>query len=142
MSTPSVTRFLAILAIAIPLRASFTIAAPPASGPAPKPQQPADAKASLERVLPDVNFVGIPASDAFDFLREITAVKIDVDWPALEKAGAPRNTPLTLKAKNEKLSVVLDRLLAGLHAKQPLGYEPNGDAIHISTKSELAKKKK
>ena len=110
------------------------LAAPPTTKP--------DAKAALELVLPPMNFAETPASDVMDFLRDITAVRIDVDWAALEKAGVTRQTPLTLKAKNEKFSAVLDRLLAGLHAKQPLGYEPDGDTVRISTKSELSKGKK
>ena len=112
----------------------------PAAFAAPPKEVAGPAETALHKTIANVNFKGVAVSDAFDFLRDISGVKFDVNWDALEKAGVTKKTPLSIDAKDLKLSAVLDRLLADVHAKEALVYAPDGDSVRISTEADLKSK--
>ena len=87
---------------------------------------------ALAKALPEVTFDRVPVSDVLDFLRDITGVKIDVDWQKLEAAGVERNAPVNLRAKDisfaQALQLVLDNAGA---AKQEIGFEVKDGRVVI-----------
>jgi hypothetical protein len=68
--------------------------------------------ASLARKLPEMKFDGVAFSDCVDFLRDVTAANIVVNWRALEAAGVTRETLVNLKVRNVSLRKALTLLLA------------------------------
>ena len=68
----------------------------------------------LDRKLPEVNFKDNRFEDVIDFLRDVTGANIFVNWRALELAGIPKDTKLTVQIKDVKfekaLRMILDRL--------------------------------
>jgi hypothetical protein len=67
--------------------------------------------------LPEVNFNAIPFSDACSFLRDVTGVKIRVDWSEVQRAGVKRETPVSLRVRDVPLSNVLTLLLESVPTK-------------------------
>lgn len=68
-------------------------------------------RAMLERALPEVTFDGVGLSDVIDFLRDLTAANIFVNWRALEGAGIDRNAPVNLRLRQVKFSKALQLIL-------------------------------
>src|SRR5687767_11682430 len=69
---------------------SFVLAAPEA------PAARTTVGRSLNRTLPEMNFDGVALTDAVDFLRDITAANIVVNWRALEGAGVTPETVVNI----------------------------------------------
>ena len=80
---------------------------------APDPKHPRAAvkvgklPADTDRTLPEINFGGQALSDVIDFLRDVSGLKIQVDWPALERAGIAKTAPVNARLKDLKSSTVL-----------------------------------
>jgi hypothetical protein len=107
------------------------------------PQQAQGARpvaAALNRSLPEMNFDGVALSDAIDFVRDITAANIVVNWRALEGAGVTRETLVNLKLRNVSLRKALTLLLSEASAGEGVTYSVDDGVIEITT-SELANKK-
>ena len=98
------------------------------------------AEQALAGILPEINFNAVAAGDVFEFIRDITKSDINVDWDALQNAGVDKNTPVTLRVKNEKLSEVLGQLFQNFNPTEPLAFKPDGKTIRISTEAKLNKK--
>ncbi|CAN5392856.1 hypothetical protein BH09PLA1_BH09PLA1_04080 [soil metagenome] len=97
---------------------------------------------ALGRVLPEVNFNSIGAGDVVEFLANITQLKIDANWDALEAAGARKDTAVTLRIRNHTVKRVLRLLLddIGGSTGAKLDYVVDGDHVLISTRDDLLKK--
>jgi hypothetical protein len=63
--------------------------------------------AELDRRLPEINFAGQGLSDVLDFLRDVTGMKIAVDWEALKMAKVGKETPVTARLRDVKLSTMM-----------------------------------
>jgi hypothetical protein len=100
----------------------------------------AEMKTSLDRRLPEVNFAQIPVGDTIDFLRDITAANIFVNWRTLEVAGVTRKQPVTLRLRDVTLRTVLWLLLESAQAKPdaPLDFRVDKGIITISTPPDIA----
>jgi hypothetical protein len=98
------------------------------------------AKTSLDRQLPEVNFSQIPVGDTIDFLRDITAANIFVNWRTLEVAGVTRKQPVTLRLRNVSFRTVLWLLLESAQAKSdaPLDFRVENEILIISTAPDIA----
>jgi hypothetical protein len=96
--------------------------------------RPADLK--LERPLPSVQLPNVSFSDSIEFLRDITAADIYVDWNAIQKVGVTKQTPVTFVAHNIRLWAVLDFLLIQA-GDENLGYKIDHGLITISTINNL-----
>ena len=94
----------------------------------------------LDRPLPEVRFEQIPLGDTIDFLRDITAANIFVNWRALEVAGVTRKQPVTLRLREAPLRTVLWLLLESAQAKPDAALEFRVDkgVITISTAPDVA----
>jgi hypothetical protein len=67
--------------------------------------------AQLGKPLPELRFNGNYLGDVLDFMRDITGKNIQTDWPALEKAGITRDTPITVKLKNVDANAALTAIM-------------------------------
>ena len=103
------------------------------------PQAPAQRTTSrtLARTLPEMNFDGVALADAVDFLRDITAANIVVNWRALEGAGVTRETVVNLKLRSVSLRKALSLLLSEAGGGEGITYTVDEGVIEITT-SELA----
>jgi hypothetical protein len=68
-------------------------------------------EAAIEKRLPGVNLDAVGLSDAIDFLRDISGANIFVNWKALEAAGIDKNTPITLRMRDVKVTTALTAVL-------------------------------
>jgi hypothetical protein len=87
--------------------------------------------AQLEKPLPEINFQGQGFADVIDFLRDVSAANIFVDWRALEKAGIDKNAPVTARLRNVKLKTALDKVLESVAPKNKLGWKADQGVITI-----------
>src|SRR4051812_42358122 len=70
------------------------------------------AEAALDRVLPEVQFDGLPFDEAISRLEQVAKVRLLVDWPRLDAAALNRKAPVQLRARGIRLSEALGRILA------------------------------
>lgn len=98
-------------------------------------------RASLARTLPELKFDGVAFSEAIDFLRDITAANLTVNWRALEGAGVTKDTVVNLKVRGVTLRKALSLLLAEAGgADGAITYTVEEGVIEITT-NELADRK-
>jgi len=83
----------------------------PATPSADEAKMNGKALASLDRVLPAVNFDGVGFGDVLDFLKDVSGVKIVAPWDKLKAVGVEKNKPMTLNVRNEKFADVLNVVL-------------------------------
>ena len=94
----------------------------------------------LERPLPEINFDKVGFTDAVDFLRDVSGANIFVNWRALENAKLDRNSPVTARMRDIKLSKALAIILDSLGGDTvKLGYTVDDGVITISTDDDLAR---
>src|SRR3954465_8694901 len=60
-------------------------------------------RAMLARTMPELKFDGVAFSDAIDFLRDVTAANLVVNWKALEGVGVTKETIVNLKVRGVTL---------------------------------------
>ncbi len=96
--------------------------------------------ASLSRALPEMKFDGVALTDCVDFLRDITAANIVVNWKALKGAGVTPETVVNLKLRGVSLRKALSLLLAEAGGGEGVTYTLDDGVIEITT-AELANKK-
>lgn len=92
---------------------------------------------SMGRTLPEMNFDGVALTDCIDFLRDITAANIVVNWKALEGAGVTPETVVNLKLRNVSLRKALSLLLSEAGGGEGITYSVDEGVIEITT-TELA----
>jgi hypothetical protein len=66
----------------------------------------------LDRRLADIRFSGQCLVDVIDFLKDVTGMRIQVDWPALQAAGVGKDTEVSSKLKDARASEALDTILS------------------------------
>ncbi|HWP39446.1 MAG TPA: hypothetical protein VNL70_00875, partial [Tepidisphaeraceae bacterium] len=95
--------------------------------------------AQLERKLPEVRFDNVAFADVIDFLRDVSATNIFVNWRALEAAGIDRNAPVTARLRDVKFSKALSTILSDVGGGLVrLGYTIDEGVITISTEEDLS----
>ena len=98
-------------------------------------------RATLARTMPELKFDGVAFSDAVDFLRDVTAANLVVNWRALEGAGVTKDTVVNLKVRGVTLRKALSLLLAEAGgADGAITYTVEDGVIEITT-TELADRK-
>jgi hypothetical protein len=94
----------------------------------------------LNQRLPDVSVRDMPLDQVVDFLAELTHLSIVVRWQTLADIGIPRDQPISLQAKNLRLSQVLWLLMneaGGGDVK--LAYRASGTLLVLSTEQDLGR---
>ncbi len=56
-------------------------------------------------------FDDAPLSDVIDYVAQVTALDVDVDWDSLSEIGIDEDTPVTLKLSSVNVRTMLDRVL-------------------------------
>jgi uncharacterized membrane protein YgcG len=98
-------------------------------------------RAMLARAMPELKFDGVAFSDAVDFLRDVTAANLVVNWRALEGAGVTKDTVVNLKVRGVTLRKALSLLLSEAGgADGAITYTVEDGVIEITT-TELADRK-
>jgi hypothetical protein len=70
----------------------------------------------LDTNLPEVRFQQIALKDALDFLKDISGATFQVDWKAFKAQKLTEKAPVSVDAKNKKLSEVLTQLFVAAGA--------------------------
>jgi hypothetical protein len=96
--------------------------------------------AAADRMLPEINFGGQALSDVIDFLKDVSGLKIEVDWTALEKAGIAKDAPVMVKVRDVKFSTALRFVLESVSdGKSAIECSSTGEVLKIAAKP-MAKK--
>jgi type II secretory pathway component HofQ len=95
---------------------------------------------ALRRPLPDVKLDSVSIADALDYIRDVTAVNIVVNWRALEAAGVSKDTTVTVRLRGVPLRRVLQVILSEAGGTTELAFTHDEDVMEITTK-ELADKR-
>jgi hypothetical protein len=104
---------------------------------APAASQNAQAKASLNRVLPAINFTNVTLRDAVDFLRDVSGANIHANWKAIEAAGVTADTTINVKLRSVTLRKVLGLVLSEASGGVGLTFYIDEGVVEITT-SEIA----
>ena len=99
------------------------------------------ARQSLTRTIPNFKAEALGLADVIDFLRDVTAVNLFVNWRALEAAGVGRNAPITLTLGQSTVAEVLDKVLPQAAASSAkgakLGYGVDQGIVVVSTEDDV-----
>lgn len=93
----------------------------------------------LNRTLPELKFDGVALGEAFDFLHDVTAVNLHINWKALEGIGVSKDTQVNLKLRQVTVRRALELILSEAAPGGELGYEVDKGVIEVTTR-ELADK--
>ncbi|MFI5377872.1 MAG: hypothetical protein ACHRHE_01080 [Tepidisphaerales bacterium] len=88
-------------------------------------------------VLPEIRFDAIPLADVVDFMRDVTSIKVVVDWAALQEAGVTKATPVTIKLRDASIGAVLSAILKSIETREPLDFTLEEKLIRITTAAHL-----
>jgi hypothetical protein len=102
--------------------------------------QPVNTIGILSQRVPELTFDEVPLEQVIEWLGEFTNLNINVRWQFLADAGVDRDTPISLRARNLRLSQVLWLIMneaAGPDLK--LGYRASGNLLVLSTVDDLDK---
>jgi len=106
---------------------------------APRPQ-PANTLGILNQRVPELTFEDLPLEQVMDWLAEFTRMNVTVRWQILADAGLDRDKPISIHARNLRLSQVLWLIMseaAGTEIK--LAYRASGNLLILSTSDDLDK---
>lgn len=110
-----------------------------ARGPVARAQQPATL-ALLGQRLPEVAFTEAPFEQVVEWLGDVMQVNIVVHWQALEDLGISRDKPISLRARNLRLSQVLWLILNEAGGSDVrLAYQASDNLILISSHDDLGR---
>jgi hypothetical protein len=85
--------------------------------------------------LPEVNFTNVALKDGVDFLRDVTAANIHVNWRAIEIAGIAQDTNVNMHLRNVSLRKALTLLLSeAAGGTNTLAFYSDQGVIEITTK--------
>lgn len=105
----------------------------PASRPTTQPQVDPALLARLDRKMPEVKFDAVGLSDVFDFMQDVSGIRIVVDWQALEHAGIRRDTPVSLDLRNVTVSKAMTAILDSVAKPGVMTWRPSGNLLLVTT---------
>lgn len=103
-------------------------------GPLPELKRPASTLAVLERRVPEMTVDNAPLQDVLSAIGEFTGANLIAQWPELEAAGVPRDTPISLRARQLPVKTVLWVIMQQAALDVELAYEAREQMIIISTR--------
>lgn len=81
---------------------------------------------------------GVPFREAVDRLQKLIDAPIEVDFQALEKVGAPSDSPVTVHARQASLSAILQQMLSRPVGGLRLDFAVHDGVIEIGTLDDVA----
>ena len=97
-----------------------------------------DALHLLNQQIPELTFQDLPLEQVVQWLGEFTQLNVSVRWQTLQEAGVERDKPITVHARNLRLSQVLWLIMneaGGSEVK--LAYRASGNLLVLSTAADL-----
>ena len=94
----------------------------------------AQARVSLDRQLPAINFANVAMRDAIDFLRDVSGANIHVNWRAIEASGIGPDTVINIKLRQVPLRKVLRLLLSEAAGGESLAFYLDDGVVEITTR--------
>lgn len=88
------------------------------------------------RVL-QVAFVESDLESVLEWVSRYTGTTVLIRWNALEAAGISRDTPISLKARNLRMSQILWLIMNEIDAGEKLAYRASGSLLVFSTHADL-----
>jgi hypothetical protein len=86
----------------------------------------------LDKVT-EINFTGQDLRLLVDYLKDVSGLKIDMNWDALAKAGITKTSPVFLRVKSARVSTILRLILEMLSDGQtPLRGEFKDETITVT----------
>lgn len=92
----------------------------------------------LSQRVPEISFVDVPLESVVAWVAESEGVNVVVRWQTLEDVGVERDTPITLRLRNVRLSQALLMVLAeagGVDTR--LAYRAEDGVLTISTADDI-----
>ncbi len=109
-------------------------------GSSPRVGQPRNTFDILNQRIPEVEFVNQPLDSVIEWLGELTQLNIVVRWQTLADAGIERDTPISIKVRNLRLSQVLWLIMNEVgRGDIELAYRASGSLLVFSTADDLGK---
>ena len=103
-----------------------------------EPQPPMSALELLDKRVPEVSFEETPFEQVVEWLREHTGVNVTVHWQVMQDAGLERDTPISLKARNIRLSQVLWMIVnQAAGSELEMAYRVSDDLITLSLREDF-----
>ena len=110
------------------------------------PQRPAqqpprtDTFQILNQRIPELTFQDLPLEQVMQWLGEFTQLNISVRWQILQDAGVDKDKPISIQARNLRLSQVLWLIMNDAGGSEiKLGYRASGNLLVLSTAEDLDK---
>lgn len=94
----------------------------------------------LNQRVPEITFQEQPLEQVMEWLTDYTGMNVSVRWQMLEDNGIERDKPISIKARNLRLSQILWMIMneaGGSDIK--LAYRASGNLIILSTHEDLGK---
>ena len=99
-----------------------------------------DIQTILNRRVAEIEFHDAPLEMVFEWIQKYSGAHVYVRWPVLEDAGIARDKPITVKARNRRLELVLWLILNEASAGEvSLAYQADAELIIISTAADLGR---
>lgn len=134
------TRFCSLLVAVVLVVASAEAQSARRNGNVRPVQAPMTTMQMLNQRLPEVSFIDTPLEQVFEFVEGLTKANVVVKWQLLNDNGVNRDKPITIKAKNVKLSQFLWMLMSEVGGSDlKLAYRASGNMITFSTDDDLGK---
>lgn len=110
-----------------------------ARGGAPR-AEPKGTLQLLNQRVPEVRFQETPLESIMDWLADYTKLNISVRWQTMSDAGVSRDKPISIQARNLRLSQLLWMIMneAG-GADVKLAYRASGNLLILSTAEDLGR---
>lgn len=94
----------------------------------------------LNQRLPEIRFDAVPFETVMQYIQELTQINVSVRWEKLENAGVERDAPITIQARNLRLSQVLWMIMnAATDSDLTLAYRMSGNLLILSTEEDLGR---
>jgi uncharacterized membrane protein YgcG len=94
----------------------------------------------LNQRLPEVRFEETPFEQVMAWVGDFTKLNISVRWQMLADAGVERDTPISVQARNLRLSQVLWLIMnAAGGTEVKLAYRASGSLLVLSTDDDLGR---
>jgi beta-lactamase regulating signal transducer with metallopeptidase domain len=87
----------------------------------------------LKKTIDKVDFQGTGLADVFDFIRDIAAVDVMVEWRTLEAAGITRDAPVTLRLREPASVEAVLTLMFRSIGDPPLKFELDKGVVVVTT---------
>jgi hypothetical protein len=129
-----------LIGLGIVLAAASALAQERTPARVPRPSATPNTVSIMNQRVPELTFEDLPLQQVMDWLAEFTKLNISVRWQTLADAGVDRDKPISIQARNLRLSQVLWLIMAEAAGSElKLAYRASGNLLILSTADDLDK---